>query len=350
MNIHPLLAGLRTNPDSLLQNFDLVNHRALVVRVNEGLYREVSFLDDRMFTPNMEGYWFPLDAVTEALIGPALPAPHYIFQVGHCGSTLISRLLAELPGNLPVREPITLLALAIVLRELDKPPARVSEEQWKQLLDLTKRALSRTYRSGDRAIIKATSTAGNLVETLVQDPETAPQMLLIYITLESLLATMLRTPDLRDSIHADSPHWVTDFCRLTGRDDIQLSELSDAQQIAVKWLTLMLLFTRATATAPSHVYLLNFDDFLKNPASELDSSVAHFRLNATTDQIGKLVTGPLMRSYSKIPTQTFNPDQREQELREARQRFHDEIQSGLRWAERLCREIQSLALLEAYFA
>lgn len=342
MNTHPLLAGLRQNPDCLLQNLDLVNKRGLVVRVSEKLYREASFLDDRMFTPNMEGNWFTLDAIAENLGGLAVPTSHYIFQVGHCGSTLISRLLAELPGNLPVREPIALLALAMVRRELGRPSSWVGKEQWQRYFDMTTRVLARTYRPGEHTLIKATSTAGNLLETLPVKGSDAPQLLLIYMSLESLLAVMLRTPDMRASVHADSPHWIADFCRLTGRDDIQLSELDDAQQIAVKWLTLMLLFTRATQAAPERGHLLNFDDFLKNPANELAGIAAHFRLNASTGQIGKLVTGPLMHSYSKIPSQAFNPNQREQELRESRQRFRDEIQSGLHWAERLCCETPAL--------
>lgn len=348
MNTHPLLAGLRQNPDCLLQNLDLVNKRGLVVRVSEKLYREASFLDDRMFTPNMEGNWFTLDAIAENLGGLAVSTSHYIFQVGHCGSTLISRLLAELPGNLPVREPITLLALAVVLRELNKPPGRLSKDQWKRLLDLTKRALSRTYRSGDRAIIKATSTAGNLVETLVQDPVAVPQMLLMYINLESLLAVMLRSPDLRESIHADHPAWVTDFVRLTDRKDLFSMDLNDAQQVAVKWLTLVLLFTGAVSAFPAQAQLMDFDDFLKNPAERLADIADHFHLKSSTEQIGKLVVGPLMHSYSKIPAQAFNPEQREQELRAAHERFGSEIQRGLRWAEMLCREIPALDATATY--
>ena len=348
MNTHPLLAGLRRNPDCMLQNLDLVNKRGLIVRVSEKLYREASFLDDRMFTPNMEGNWFTLDEIAEHLEGLAVPTPHYIFQVGHCGSTLISRLLAELPGNLPVREPIALLALAIVQRELGRPTSRLGGADWHRYFEMTTRALSRTYRTGDRAIIKATSTAGNLLEVLPAKPSNAPQMLLMCISLESLLAVMLRTPEMRNSVHMDSPYWVTDFCRLTGRDDIHLSELGDAQQIAIKWLTLMLLFTRAIQAAPERTRQLNFDDFLKNPANELASIAAHFRLNAPTEQIGKVVTGPLMRSYSKIPLQAFDPNQREQELREASQRFREEIQSGLRWAEKLCNEIPALESVSRY--
>lgn len=350
MNTHPLLAGLRNGPNCMLQNFDLVNKRGLVLRVNEKLYRDASFLDDRMFTPQMEGYWFPLDALVETLEGLAPPSPHFIFQVGHCGSTLISRLLAELPGNLPIREPMSLLTLAMTRRELGRPSSWVSKAQWQQYFELATRALARGYRPGDRAVIKVTSTAGNLLEALPPDARNSPRVLLLYIRLESLLAVMLRSPSLRDSIHANSPAWITDFCRLTGHDDVHLADLGDAQQIAVKWLTLMLLFDRTAKSVPDEAQLLDFDDFLKSPAEKLASIANHFRLMVSPEQIIKLTSGPLMRSYSKIPAQAFNPDQRDRELRDARRQFHDEIQSGLRWAEKLCSEIPALEGAATYLS
>ncbi|MBU6469578.1 MAG: hypothetical protein KGI32_00665 [Gammaproteobacteria bacterium] len=350
MNTHPLLAGLRNGPDCMLQNLDLVNKRGLVLRVSERLYREASFLDDRMFTPQMEGYWFPLDRLVETLNGIAVPVPHFIFQVGHCGSTLISRLLAELPGNLPVREPMSLLTLAMTRRELGRPSSWVSAAQWQQCFELATRALARSYHPNDHAVIKVTSTAGNLLEALPPDAQHPPRLLLLYIRLESLLAVMLRNSGLRDNIHAGSPAWIADFCRLTGRDDIRLSELSDAQQVVIKWLTLMLLFTHAATAHPSEALLLDFDDFLKSPAAKLTGTADHFRLTFTAEQIDKLVSGPLMRSYSKIPMQTFNPDQREQELRDARRQFHDEIRNGLHWAEILCRELPILEATATYLS
>lgn len=348
MNTHPLLAGLRQSPDCLLQNMDLVNKRGLVLRVSEALYREASFLDDRMFTPQMEGFWFPMDAILETAGGLDAPAPHYIFQVGHCGSTLISRLLAELPGNLPVREPMSLLTLAMARRDLGRPSVWVSEAQWQRYFELANRTLARTYRPGDCAIIKVTSTAGNLLEALPSEPVNAPQMLLMYISLESMLAVMLRTPSLRDSIHAYSPAWITDFCRLTGRDDVCLTDLDDAQQIAVKWLGLMRLFTLALEIMPGQARLLNFDDFLRSPTKSLTNIAKHFHLQASVQQIDKLFSGPLMRSYSKIPAQSFDPAQRQLELQEARTLFKAEIERGLRWAETLCRETPVLAPLAGY--
>ncbi|MGB9430046.1 MAG: hypothetical protein WCC11_09295 [Gammaproteobacteria bacterium] len=342
MNTHPLLAGLRQSPDCLLQNLDLVNKRGLVLRVNEALYREASFLDDRMFKPNMEGYWFPLDAILETLDGLAVTTPYYIFQVGHCGSTLISRLLAELPGGLPLREPMSLLTLAMTRRDLGRPLSWVSEAQWQRYFGLASRTLARTYRPGDRAIIKVTSAAGNLLESLLAEPANIPQMLFMYISLESMLAVMLRTPSLRDSIHAYSPAWITDFCRLTGRNDVRLADLDDARQIAVKWLTLILLFHKTKSTVPGQCRLLNFDTFLDSPAGQFASLATLFGLECTPDKAQSILSGPLMRAYSKIPTQTFDLEQRNLELQTARQQFRDEIRSGLQWAETLCRETPEL--------
>ncbi|MHB8405572.1 MAG: hypothetical protein ACYDCJ_09135 [Gammaproteobacteria bacterium] len=348
MSTHPFLAGLQSNPDFLLQNFDLANRRALIVRVSEGLYREASFLDDRLFNPQMEGFWLPLESVLQETSRLTAAAPHYIFHVGHCGSTLISRLLAELPGCLPLREPMALLTLAVARRELGRPGSWVSPAQWDQLLQTATRALARTYRDADRAIIKATSTAGNLLEVIGPQADSDSRLLMMYIGLESMLALMLRTPGLRDSIHAYSPVWLTDFCRLTGRNDINLAGLGDAQQIAVKWLTLLLLFHRTKLAAPERVRLLNFDDFLQRPAEEFADIAALFRLQCDQDKARSLCSGPLMRSYSKIPAQNFDPAQRERELQTARQQFRIEIHAGLEWAETLCRETPELEPVGPY--
>src|SRR3546814_20118484 len=47
-------------------------------------------------------------------LGAAAPRPDFIFHIGHVGSTLVSRLLAEVGDALPLREPMLLRALAQV--------------------------------------------------------------------------------------------------------------------------------------------------------------------------------------------------------------------------------------------
>lgn len=337
------LAALQNNPDVLLHDFDFQNQRGLLVKINEHTYRSASFLDRRILTRDTMGAWFSLETLCSvASAGPALPVPHYIQHVGYCGSTLISRLLAELPENLPVREPMALLALAVMRRDLGRPESWLSDAQWQRYYDLATRTLARTYRSSDRAIIKLTSTAGNLLEPMLAPGQAVPQLLLLYLPLETLLTIMLRRPDMRETLHADSQKWVADFCRLTARNDIRLAELDDAQQVVVKWLVLMLLFSRVTTANPQQTQLLNFDDFLKNPAEKLGGIARHFGLQTDSHTLVNLATSPLMHSYSKIPAQAFSPAERTQALQAAHQQFKEEILAGLRWAETLCRETSAL--------
>lgn len=348
MNAHPFLQGLRSNPDFLLQNFDLANRRALVLRVNETVYREASFLDDRIFNPQTEGFWLPLESVFQETSHLALGKPSYIFHVGHCGSTLISRLLAELPHCLPLREPMSLLTLAIARRELGRASSWLTTAQWDQLLQTAIGSLARTYRTSDRSLIKATSNAGNLLDTVSTMLDGSSRILMLYISLESLLAAMLRTPDLRASIHAYSPAWITDFCRLSGRNDICLADLDDSQQITAKWLALLMLFIQTQTVNPDQARMLNFDDFLMHPEKHIMDTARFFELVCQPAKTQELVNGPLMRTYSKIPTQNFDPLQRRSELQDARQKFQIEIHAGLKWAETLIRDTPVLAPVAAY--
>ncbi len=70
------------------------------------MYRAASFLDQRILTPNSEraeAGWAEL-----ALPAEARRDAQYIFHIGNVGSTLISRLLGELPDVFALREPLLL--------------------------------------------------------------------------------------------------------------------------------------------------------------------------------------------------------------------------------------------------
>ncbi len=348
MSAHPFLAGLRHSPDYLLQNLDLVNRRGLVVHINENIYRQASFLDERMFTPHTQGAWFPLELLFEATRELTPPqAPHYIFHTGHCGSTLISRLLGELPRAFSLREPLTLLALAMMQRELDMPGTALDGDAWRRLLHLSLQLLSRTYRKDDRPLIKLTSGAGNLAEMLLARNRES-RAVLLYLPLETWLATMLRAEETRENGRAYAAAWLADFHRLTGRTDIRQGTLNDAQQFSLNWLTELLCFKRTRDAAPGRTRLLDFETFLAAPAEQLEILADFLELDTSRNQAEVLVNGPWMQCYAKIPSQRFDREMRRRELDEARQRLAAEIRAGLTWAESLCRETPVLAPLAVH--
>src|SRR3990167_10325132 len=89
---------------------DLANDRVLIALVSEADYRAASFLDQRLLTDRIGREWLPWDALPD--LGAAAPSPDFIFHIGHVGSTLVSRLLAEASDVLPLREPMLLRTLA----------------------------------------------------------------------------------------------------------------------------------------------------------------------------------------------------------------------------------------------
>lgn len=344
MSAHPFLAGLLQSPDYLLQNLDFINRRGLVIRTSRNIYRNSAFLDDRMFEPSTQGAWFPLDTLLE--ITAALPdtGSHYIFHIGHCGSTLLSRLLAEIPGCFSLREPLAFLALAMARRELGTPAARLDEQQWQELFQRVLRLLARGYNEGETALIKGTSTAANLLEPVLSAQPDA-KAILLYMDLKPWLATMLRANDTRESLRAAAGIWITDFQRLTQDDSIRLSGLDDVQQAVISWATMMLTFTRASTRYPSRIHWLNFDRFLIEPAKQCGLLAQVLGLAVTVEMIDSLVNDPIMDHYAKDPNQPFNATVRNRELTEARQYLATEIQAGEAWFEQLAARIPMLASL-----
>lgn len=346
MNAEDFLKGLAQGPDFLFQDVDVVNRRGLIVQFGREAYRGASFLDHRAFRKDTLGAWLALDRIlqqTGELAEP--PAAHAIFHVSHCGSTLVSRLLAELPGCLPVREPLTVLACAQERRELDRPFSRLDQPGWDKLFDTTVKLLSRVYRPGERVCIKATSACSNLVTPFLRR-SAASKALLLYTDLETWLTVMLRNDDVRGNGRFYAQAWLKDLHALSGRKDLRLASMSDAEMFAVNWLTTLLHFERARQDSAARVRHCDFENLLADPGGELEA-IGRF-LELDTARVPELVTGPLMKSYAKRPGEAFDAATRARELQEAKYAQASEIAAGLRYAERLCNEIAMLAPVTGY--
>jgi hypothetical protein len=342
-----LAAGLSRSPDFLWQEIDFVNRRGLVAKFDEEGYRRASFLDHRAFINDTQAVWLPYERLLrEAAALPPQPTPHAIFHVSHCGSTLISRLLAELPDCLPVRESLVALGLAVVRRDLDRPESRLDGATWDSLFDASLRLLSRTYRPSQRAMLKFTSACGNLLTPILQH-DTGSKALLLHTDLETWLTVMLRDDNVRQNGRFYAQDWLKDMHALTGGRDLRLAALSDSQQFAVNWLAAMLQFERALQQYPQRTRRCNFEPFLADPTAGLKDVGGFFGLNTT--RAAEIAAGPLLKSYAKNPARPFDRAAREQELKETRQRAGAEIRAGLQFAEKLCNEIAMLAPLAAYF-
>src|SRR6202012_5549764 len=103
---------------------------------------------------------------------------------------------------------------------------------------------SRVYQPDEGAVIKATSACGNLIGPFLRR-NTGSKAVLLHTDLETWLTVMLRNDDVRGNGRFYAQAWLKDLHALTGRKDIRLASLGDAEMFAINWLTAMLHFERA---------------------------------------------------------------------------------------------------------
>ncbi len=93
-----LLALLGQSARIYLHRINWLAERAYLVEADREFFRRANFLDERALSPDVKGRWVPLDALRRSVLAdqPVPPgACHFIFHLGHCGSTLMSRAQAN---------------------------------------------------------------------------------------------------------------------------------------------------------------------------------------------------------------------------------------------------------------
>ena len=295
-------------PEWLPLDYDPAADRVTWLRISEAGYRHASFLDERMIGPQSAVQQSPW---------PALPAEarrdaQYIFHIGNVGSTLISRLLDELPEVFAVREPQLLRGLG--------PNADFAT---------VATLLSRTWRPEQRANVKATSFTSELAPALVQPGSRA---LFLYATPDTYLASILAGQNSWQTLAALSE---IRLARLQGRCPglaADLGAMHDGLKAALGWACEMTSLEAAAAALPAGAVLwLDFDAFLADPVRHFLAIADHFGITMAAPQARAICEGPLMRRYSKAPEYEYSPDDRRHTLADARARHGRAIGEALGW-------------------
>jgi len=327
------------SPELFPQQLELNGERVLLLRLDERIYHEAAFLDERLSGADIPGFWVSLEDLETRFGRQPVQAPpqHWIFHVGHCGSTLLSRLLSALGGYLPLREPPVLRSLAEARRDLGSPLSRLDPARWPLILDLVLALLGRRYRVDGMPLVKATSSCNNLLSPVL---EAAPdsRAMLLYLSLENYLATMLRAGGSRTDTESHARSRLQDLLELAGTDcGLRLYKLSLPQRAVVNWLSCVALFSAARKDHAERLLFLDFDDFLRSPGSELHALGRFFATNKAPEDSAKVLASGVMNRYAKAPEHAYSGELRARELDDSRRRFSAEIQQGLTWAATLLR-------------
>ncbi|MGH9639846.1 MAG: hypothetical protein ACRD3Y_07270, partial [Bryobacteraceae bacterium] len=304
-----------------------------LLRLGKDRIRQAAFLDERALAGDEPGAWLPLAALLESGYRNAGPQG-VILHCGHCGSTLITRLLGELPGVRVLREPLALQALAMEARLGGTPHARLTADEFDRMLTLTQSAYAKAPADVTSVIVKHTSFTANLAVTLLNGAR-PPAFLCLWIPLPEYLAIMLREESLREGIRQLASQWIYDLERELGAAAPLLAELSDAELAALNWTAAQLAFARASIQPGARMLAWEFADFLAEPAARLGELAHHFEPDVNEREVNDALASTWMRRYAKDPRYPFDAGTRARELAAASRRFAEEIPIGTDFARNL---------------
>jgi len=314
-----LAQSLARTPELFPHALEVPSDSIAFIRLGKAEYRSASFLDDRILSPQTLRRVLPWSDVGRAVADAGLEEScHFIFHIGHVGSTLLSRLLGEQPGVLALREP------AILVWGSDGFERRLSA-----LLKLW----SRTFDPGDRAVVKATSFVSELAGELLARPS-GPNAILMYVSPESYLATILGGANAPQEARMLAPGRQA---RLQRRLGVDIAAPGIGEIVAMSWACEMTALLEARAVAGERALLLDFDSFLARPADLLAQAVLHLGIPASAQNIRNAIDGPEMRRYSKAPEYAYDAALRRDVLDQARATSGPEIRRGLSWLDTLAR-------------
>ena len=318
-----LLNNLRSSHLVYPHQLNLLNDKVLLVQLGEAALRDHSFLDERILTQNMQYEWLGWSDFKTAAAALPEKIPSYIFHIGHCGSTLLSRLVGAATDTHSLREPLPLRTFAF-----DRAYGRAAflgRENMRARLALFERVWA---RGPSKVVVKATSVCTNLMGLV----DSAAQMVFVYQQPETHLAVLLAGQNTLQDLRGFAQNRYLRLAKC-GIDLQPLAELGIGELAALSFL--------AEAVSANHaltersVMMLDFDQFLSQREGNLAEVCRQLGLETEPERCLAAVAGPIMRAYSKAPEHAYGPELRNEIIASSRVRNGSEIAAGMRWINHL---------------
>lgn len=316
-------ADILDDPEYLPFQLDLAAGRVLFVRLNAQQRDDAAFLDQRALPQRPEGAWLPLSMLDAQPPSRDAADVDAIFHIGHCGSTLLSRLLQVWPEVESLREPLPLRTLA------GHWHAPATSAWMSRLMPYWRRPLPpRT-----RVAIKATSSCNGLIEPMLRT-HAIRRAVLLDMPLEPWLATLLKSEDsLRDATAATDERETVLHAHGIALD-AQTRPCDIVEACAMGWFAEQLRFDAlARGEHAERVLRVDFEDLLASPETALTRIAGHLALDI--DGVAQAMDAPAWKRYSKAQQHGYGREDRDHDLTLARQRFADQIAVGRARVERL---------------
>jgi hypothetical protein len=314
---------LGASPTLFPYMLDVPRDSVLFLRLTRADYERASFLDARLLNPQISSHALPWVQVAAAIDAAQLTERcGFIFHIGHVGSTLLSRLIGTHSSAFSLREPLMLRTFAQLCAQ-GQSDARLTG---------CLKLLSRTFETRQLSVVKATSFVSELAGTLLSRAS-APKALMMYVSPESYIATILGGPNSRQEAKLLAPSRLRRLHRRIGDEIWQLADLSEGEVLALAWACEVSALTQAADSNGERVFRVDFDRFLAAPAAHMSSVLRHFNIPASPAEVRAILEGPEMRRYSKAPEHAYDAALRRDVLNVARAVNAAEIRRGLAWLD-----------------
>jgi hypothetical protein len=296
-----------------------------MLRLDEDAYAAASFLDERLLALNYQQAICSLATVGVASAQLA-PRCHYVLHTGHVGSTLISRLIGAHRNFFSLREPALLRAVATDWTLQQAASSGDAATALPGVLAL----LARTWRPTQRAVIKTTSIANELAESILAGSD-HPAAIALFASPLNYLRGIFGGPNSRVESRAWAPLRLRRLVRRLGSFGSHLEPRSEGEEIAMNWLCEMTCLYQAALRFPSQVVWIDFDAFLGAPLAGMQAIFKAFSAVAPARDLEEILAGPILQQYSKAPEHAYDAELRKEVLMSAECEHAMEIRRGLAW-------------------
>lgn len=320
--------------------FDPANPEWLAHRLIEGTdavrfahvprdaHAAMAFLTDDGFTAHFGAMPPQHDVPAGALLEQFGKRPlGLLFHSGFCGSTLLTRALAERGAAMGHSEPV-ILNDVVGLRRRGARPAAVARSA-----DLALRLLARPFAAGERLVVKPSNVINPLAELLLALAPEA-RAVFLYAPLETFLISVVRKGLpcrlwVRELMAGYLPEGMI---APLGLEPEEIFRQSDLQVAAVGWLAQHRLFGKlAQRLGACRLRTLDSETLISQPARSIAAAADHFGIALDAPSVARIAAGPAFTRHSKSGA-AFTPDQRRAEYAVARSAHGEEIDLVCAWA------------------
>jgi hypothetical protein len=316
----PSAEVLLSDPAWFLHDLDFARGQAVFTRTNRAAVAAQPFLDSRWSRVGAALAALPLERLAEAR--PPERPPALVWHTAFCCSTLIATCFDQPGKTLVLKEPKALVELATAKQAT--PPAADDA-----LAAGVLRLLARDFQPGERVVIKPSNAANSLIAPLAAE---AGPMLLLHSSLRWFLLSLARGGETRRA-------FVRPLLamRMKGpaaaRAAADLGPFSELAAAALLWRLQIAEFrSLATRFGPAKARMLDCEDFLAAPETQLTAIDAFLELGLGADHIAETVRGPRFLRHDNDPRAALDLNRHRATLAEVEARLGEELKAAIDWS------------------